>query len=533
MRLKRLHRWLIPNQLERLRLRARHGVMREDNYVYEMLRRYPPPGEPAHRELKELKFPWDDLEDEYRDKQEAGGYPNIVPVEDPNADPAMEFAQRQWRRMKNMGLTKEEAFKKVMKEYEEERQNAMATIKEKRKDFRQWHRGEMATPLNPKQFQEWTKLSRGLELKPWTHRKTEEKVVIDSWLATAVLGWRWRLERIFDEEASFLETWGLPKTKDQEHRVALALEMARLRRDAFWPLLTDPYATSDEDDPLDTEDFTVEFDPDDDDDDEHMVDATFDMLQERAEARTIDAWTKDEVAELDAYLARAFHEGLVVIDPSHETKIDNSLPIERLRLEVFPELCPTHQKKKMYTEKSPVAEETDRSSHPTYDPDGQRLLMVRTTKNPKDIPRALARDGIFPEIDIDAVLEADLAKPEHERIIPEKLAGPLRAAKHPDSYTSQSIVAARRALRNERFLDRIYTKLHQRPELTLLDDEPPPPENPFSFADEDPPPAPPSEGGGPPPLKAATANPKAGPSPDSASQTPPDTTSSSSKSNEK
>ena len=490
MRLKKLVEQLIPNQLVRMRLRVKTGVLSESHTVYEALRRYPPDPEPMPRELKELKLPWDDLEDAYRAKEKAEGMETAVPVNDPRGDPATEFAQRQWRRMNREGLGEKEAFELVKAEYQRERKEAIVKIQDIRKSFRQWHRGEREAPMTAQHFKVWSALCRQLEEKPWGKRNTAERVDIDSWLAAAILGWRWRLERIYDEEASYLESWGLPKDKKYDpERVALALEMAKLRRDAFYPVLHDDLAMDDEeeddkDPPLNPRAVVVEYDIDDEPR-EFMIDKDFDALQYRAEERPITEWTKAEVAEMDAYLATCFTEKkLIIIDPSGETKIDNSLPIERLRLEVFPELCPTYTNRPSkktsaladILNASRDKEETnpdlfDASEHPKFDQRGKRVLLVRTTKDPKKIPYALARAGIFPEVNLDDILEmADNATSEDDKT--PQLVQVIKALKDPNSYESRMIRAARKSFRDERFLDRINAKKDKRPEDTwILDDD--------------------------------------------------------------
>eukprot|EP00633_Aureoumbra_lagunensis_P003924 CAMPEP_0197317116 /NCGR_PEP_ID=MMETSP0891-20130614/45742_1 /TAXON_ID=44058 ORGANISM="Aureoumbra lagunensis, Strain CCMP1510" /NCGR_SAMPLE_ID=MMETSP0891 /ASSEMBLY_ACC=CAM_ASM_000534 /LENGTH=529 /DNA_ID=CAMNT_0042806943 /DNA_START=1 /DNA_END=1590 /DNA_ORIENTATION=+ len=497
-----------------MKLRVKHGVMREDNKVYEILRRNPPPVKPAERELKEIKFPWEDLEEKRAKRMEEEGKVPHVPYDKWAEDPTIEFAQRQYKRMTKLGEEEEEAYKKVEAEYEKERLEAIEEIRKIRSACRRWHRGEREAPFlqfaqgNMKTAREklngWTELSMRLDKKPWPRWTISEKVDLDSWLVSSILGWRWQLERVFDDEASFLDTW---KENASTERVALALEFANLRRDMFWPKLIDQHAgrvDHDVDDALDRfmpKEFQVATDIDGLDT-HYEIDEEFERIQNRAEEKPLDQWTKDEVEEMDTYLKtkladpRTGKDGLFVIDPSGSIIIHPDLPIERLRLEVFPELCPTYQRitsssippttatepssldgsqdhidtttAPLQTNKSQQKEKEnqvepqlfDASNHATYDPDGNRVVRVQTASTPRQIARTLFKAGIFPEVNIDQLLERDANAPtDEDKILPESIADVLRQAKQADSYQMARLRAMRKAIKNDIFFDRINRKI--------------------------------------------------------------------------
>ena len=130
------------------------------------------------------------------------------------------------------------------------------------------------------------------------------------------------------------------------------------------------------------------------------------------------------------------------------------------RLEIFPELCPSyHARPAPRTPPTEAAGDAPEASAPA-EPEPEALLgnprkfRVRTVTDPVDIAKTLAKYGLYPRIDADAIdsLLVDGIEKEANRPMTQQIRDDLKLA---DSYSKQRTDAAKRAHVEQTFLDRI------------------------------------------------------------------------------
>lgn len=419
------------------------------------------------RKVEEIVLPTDKFVKAYRAKSaEYSPVSPMVPIEAPDKDPAAYFAAKQYEWMGKGAEDAAEAERMAAKELEAERTAAIDEALGLVGEVEAWLSGRTGVPQRVP-LVEWKSYVRRLKTIDWQDWSVQAAVDLDSWLVVSVLGWSWRLERRFGEEAAIAETDGV-----ENKACDLAVAIWRLRRALFGvDLIPDPILEQ-VDAPSDNSFYM--------DSSQDLEDPVFDELQARAESKPLEAWTRDEVDQLDAYITKHVKEEktLAVIDPSKGARIDPGLPVERLRLELFPELCPTYERFDGLPshagdfEDQPEGKKVSSEDRPfTFDPDGKRIIHVRNIEDSAKMATTLARHGIYPENSVDdflnhvekGVLAAkkgkkspgdDLTSDLQE--IPLDFIRAIRAERAPGSYAHQRLFHARKALREHNFLDRIY-----------------------------------------------------------------------------
>lgn len=496
------------NVLGRWKLRVKHGVMKE-NHMFEALRRYPPP--PPYRRVKgplpEIVLPTDALEEKYRRKAEKERpLSPLFPVTRPEKDPARYFAYKQLEWMQKEGLDEKEAAERVVAGLEAERNQAADKALSLAKEVANWRRrGGQAPECIP--LAEWTAYSSRMEATSFVDWPRKAVFDLDSWIVVKILGLDWRIERIFDEEAAILET-----DEPDEEKGRLAVAVFRLRKELFQPDIEDRLL-----DRIDAVKDNFYFDKEALESADE--DPEFERLQQRAEARGLDDWSGEEVRELDEWIVKNFREEktMVVFNPQTGENVDPELPVERLRLEIFPELCATYQRLPNTPQYSlggdlfateeegegsdsskvqPSSEEEDaderkkRLEATTFYGDGSRVANVRSMKTPDKIMQTFARHGIYPNVNVldfvekvrkikkrlqtsrlpssfdadddedDDIKHIELSPEDEATVlqIPDDFLDNLIDDRQPGSYAQERLKYTRNGLRTQRFMERIFAK---------------------------------------------------------------------------
>lgn len=455
------------NVLARWRLRIKHGVMQETP-VYEALRRYPPPPPPVNRKLEEIVLPTDDLETKYRAREAAAPISPLAPAVAPERDPAAYLAAKQYDYLREGGVSEEEALERANAEVAAERAAAVEAAQVLTAAVKAWRAGQSPCP-EAVPLEEWAALRARLEQRPWSEWPTEARNEVDSWIAVRVLELSWRLERTFDEEAAVAITDGPD-----------GCELA----DAIWRLRGELLGVDVPVDDANPEAYFLDADAD-------LSDPEFDELQARAERRPLSAWLPDEVAQLDAYVRKKVKEDrtIAIVDPEAGERIDPDLPVERLRLELFPELCTNHsgiETDAPAISTFAVAGPSGTTDSSAFDPDSQSVLHVRATDEPAKIARVLARHGIYAKMDVNDLLDDVLRQTPNDDEETKHFVAALRRDRAPGSYAHRRLQHATKAVRLQRFIDRLYDAHPDRvPRLTSLVDADAPTDHPND--DDEPP----------------------------------------------
>ena len=417
-----------PKILQRLKARIKHGVQRPDAQ-YEALRRHPPPPTPILKgPLEEITLPTDRLERAFRARREEEfGASPTVPLARPEEDPAAAFARRQWALMAGRdGLDEAAAFAAVEAEVAEEMENAA-------EEALRVARGEAPFPAaSEARRAAFAAAHAEVPFDAWPEARKRD---MDAWLMADVLGWDWEMERAADEELARVEM-GAPEA---DARLGHAVAAARA---AALGSFLDAGAAA--------EAFVLEAEAPKDD----AFLSAFSALAARAEAKPLADWDTDEVAALDAFLSE------VVVHAPDGLPSDVADPVMRKRLDAFPELDEAYHAAKAPPPPPSPSEEDDGDGGDDLDlerrlaPPPRPPFRVTTLSEPADIAKTLAKHGLYPKLDDDAVatvLQDGIEQEKNAHVV----ASIVSELKTPDSYSKRRAAAAKRAHVEQAFLDRI------------------------------------------------------------------------------
>ena len=182
----------------------------------------------------------------------------------------------------------------------------------------------------------------------------------------------------------------------------------------------------------------------------------YERLQLRAETMALVKWTAEEIAELDAWLLVEVKVGAPFDARVEET--GGAPDMNRLRLDAFPELCPSYFRPGERGEWMAVAGDDEvalKLAQQRLDDElddaklfrpGYRVRSVRTVSDKAEIVKTLMSQGYFPKPDFDQ-LDALIKKadPDGENVQPRSR-----------PYDEARVLASRRAITELKLLDRIH-----------------------------------------------------------------------------